>query len=85
MSKQLHELVETVVDEESFVAFLLAMSEDYVRSSGIDCPLAWQSDSIDSMLEAAAAWASETRNTAHQTPNPWQRCAEIIWAGKHYE
>ena len=85
MPKHLHELIETVTDEETFVAFLLAMSEDYAISGDSESVLSWQSNSIDSMLESAAAWAIDTQASAHQTSNPWRRCAEILWAGNHYE
>ena len=85
MSKQLHELIESVVDEETFVAFLLAMSEDYSLTGSIDSSLGWQSNSIDTLLESAAAWATDTHSSAYPSQNPWRRCAEIMWAGKHYE
>lgn len=93
----LFELVEKVTDEQTFVAFLRALGEDFAREQRvikaagatgrtIDDSGLWESTSIDQMFEAATAWAdsSEWRGDAAE-PDIWRRCAEIVLAGKHYE
>lgn len=93
MPRDLWQLLEQVVDERSFVAFVEALGEDFAEERRIDelqpgnpyshGPLGWQSKTIDEMLEAAAAWATDGKITSAE--NVWRRCAEILFAGKHYE
>jgi hypothetical protein len=51
----------------------------------------WQHWSIENFLEAAAAWAEDSKDGMPLQPgwqkaeNPWKRCAEILYMGKHYE
>lgn len=48
----------------------------------------WENGSIETFLHAAAAWGNQTRHglVDYDPPaNPWQRCAEILLMGKHYE
>ena len=98
MSIDLVMLLEAVVDEPSFVAFLEALSDDFAMSCEIEAeepsapygPLAlgWENGSVDAVLERAAAWATDTRDNPSLNPlgqTPWRRCAEIIFAGKYYE
>ena len=89
----LSELVATVCDEATFVAFLAALRCDFVSERGIEKPtpsnpygsgaLGWENVAFDDVLESAIRWA---RDTIHFTPtNPWQRCAMILFPGKFYE
>lgn len=57
----------------------------------------WQNGSIEQFLESAAAWGKDSMDGMPFQPeieglpkwekptNPWKRCAEIIYMGKHYE
>lgn len=55
----------------------------------------WQHWSIEDFLEAAAAWGEGSKGglplqingvpKCEEPSNPWKRCAEIIYMGKHYE
>lgn len=57
----------------------------------------WQNWSIEQFLESAAAWGEDSLDGMPSQPeiegvakwekpaNPWKRCAEIIYMGKHYE
>ena len=93
MAKDLLQLVESVVDEKSFIAFLGALGEDFAEEHQLERKnpgnpyetgaLGWQNGSIDQMLESAVAWATDCAPVSDT--NVWRRCAEIIFAGKHYE
>lgn len=55
----------------------------------------WQHGSIEAFLDAAAAWGQDSKDGMplqiigipkwEKPTNPWKRCAEIIFMGKHYE
>ena len=50
--------------------------------------LGWENGSIDTFLDAAAAWAtasSRSSPVSASRSNVWQRCAAILLAGKFYE
>ena len=92
-------LVEQVCDEESFLRFVSALRTDWederakeaVHPSSPYGPGAngWESGSIGAFLEAACAWADDTKKGTPfgYTPpaNVWRRCAQILYAGKFYE
>ncbi len=94
----LHSLAETVTDEQSFIAFLKALSEDRadevvkekLSPSSPYGPGAngWENGSIEAFLESAAAWAEDTIDQPEEFPrptNPWTHCAQILVIGKYYE
>lgn len=98
MSKNLNELANEVHDEQTFLEFLLLLSQD--REDEIQKELikpsspyepdtnGWENGSIEAFLEAAHAWgtASATGLVHYEVPdNPWTRAAHIILAGKLYE
>lgn len=96
--KVLIEIIETVSDEDSFVAFLMSLAEDRAKAVKIEknnpsSPYGsgvtgWQNISIEAFLESAASFAIDWKNNPKGLPNndnPWKRCARIIYAGKHYE
>lgn len=98
MSINLDELLKTVGDEQSFIGFIEALGMDFAEerlleetsSSSPYGPgaLGWEHGSIDTFLDAAAAWATaSSRNSPVSTSrsNVWQRCAAILLAGKSYE
>ncbi|WP_442101854.1 DUF7660 family protein [Pseudomonas sp. ITP1] len=85
-------------DEQSFIGFIETLGSDFAseRVSEKTTPSSpyepgvsgWENDSIDTFLDAAAAWATaSTRSFPPSAPvsNVWQRCASILLAGKFYE
>jgi hypothetical protein len=94
----LDELLVHVSDEASFIRFIQALGADFAHErsleelspSTLDWAGAseWENGSVDSFLDAAAAWAdSSSRSTSNDgaVSNVWQRCAAILLAGKFYE
>ena len=89
------DLLDSVQDEASFIAFVEALAGDFARERALEAEnpsspygpgaLGWQNDRIDTMLGCAAAYAGDTRNRGANDPNPWHRCAEILYMGKIYE
>ena len=97
MATDLLAKLDTVHDEDSFVVFVSALAADRAdeakeereKPSSPYGPgaLGWQNASIEDFLESAAAWAEDWKQSPRYAPpqNPWKRCAEILYAGKHYE
>lgn len=98
MSINLDELLKTVDDEQSFIRFIEALGMDFAeeRSLKETSPLSsygpgalgWENGSIDTFLDAAAAWATASSRSSPVSAsgsNVWQRCAAILLAGKFYE
>jgi hypothetical protein len=97
MADDLQGKLDSVCDEPSFVAFVAALGMDRALEvkKELESPsspygpgaLVWQNASIEGFLESAAAWAEDWRDSPQYVAggNPWKRCAEILYAGKHYE
>ncbi|WP_166793875.1 hypothetical protein [Pseudomonas sp. F01002] len=98
MCVDLHELLEIVNDEQSFIGFMAALGDDFSRERLLEetspsspfgpGALGWENGSVDTFLDAAASWAiASTRCslTDASVLNVWQRCAAILLAGKFYE
>jgi hypothetical protein len=98
MPKDLFALANAVHDEETFLEFLVALSQDWEEEQAIEKgkpsgpysagALGWENGSIGPMLDAAAAWGTSTVHDApryEKSENPWRRAAHIIHAGKFYE
>lgn len=98
MSIDLDELLERVIDEQSFIRFIEALGSDFASERVLEemtpsspyesSVLGWENESVDTFLDAAAAWATaSTRSSSQNVPvsNVWQRCASILLAGKFYE
>ncbi|MHA3737759.1 DUF7660 family protein [Pseudomonas sp. Eth.TT006] len=97
MSVDLDELLVRVTDEQSFIEFVAALSADFSQerarakttpSSHEASASGWENGAVDTFLDAAAAWAMATSRITHAdaaVSNVWQRCAEILLAGKFYE
>ena len=98
MPSDLNSKLDTVSDEDSFIAFLQALAED--RENEVEkekrAPSSpygpgangWENGKIEAFLGAAAGWATGSKNglPLYQKPeNPWKRCADIIYMGKIYE
>lgn len=91
------ELLETVVDEATFLTFVEALIRDRLasidagRDEGRTASIAdeqWENTTIEGFLEAAAAWATTTRFGATQNlegVGPWRKFATFLYLGKIYE
>ena len=78
-----HELLETVVDESSFLAFVQALLADRRTNAA-----SWENGTIEDFLEGALAWAESTQLGASQGlagASPWRRLATLLYCGKIYE
>lgn len=93
----LSEKLEEVQDEASFLAFVRELAEDRKAASAVEHrdtapfdsgPGAWENRSIESFLEAALAWAEDSRFGATQgleSADPWRKFAAFLYCGKVYE
>lgn len=92
------ELLKTVNDEKSFISFIEALGMDFAEDRSLEQTtpsspygpgsLGWENGSIDTFLDAAAAWAISSSRSSQANAcisNVWQRCAAILLAGKFYE
>jgi hypothetical protein len=80
---QLHEQLETVNDELTFLAFVRALAID--RRSDAEH---WENQSIESFLESACAWAEDSDFGSKQglsAASPWRKLATLLYCGKIYE
>ena len=97
MSDSLQAKLDAVCDEVSFVTFVSALASDRAdevrkEEQSPSSPFGagangWENTTVEAFLESAAAWAQDWKRSPQYTPaaNPWKRCAEILYAGKHYE
>ena len=94
----LHELMEAVSDEKSFLMFVdalrkdreLAAAAEKASPSGPFGPAqgGWENITIESFLEAACAWAADSEFGARQDlkeASPWKKFAAFLYCGKIYE
>src|SRR5262249_119468 len=94
----LHDLLKNVNSEDSLLVFIAALVKDRQDAvvaekenpSSTYGPVAggWENTSIESFLEAAAAWAESTHFGLTQglpPDNPWRRFASFLYCGKIYE
>ena len=80
---ELHDQLNGVKDEATFLAFVSALAADRRKK-----PEAWENDSVETFLEAAVAWAEDTGMGATQglsEASPWKRAAVFLYCGKIYE
>jgi hypothetical protein len=89
--------LEVVVDEETFVAFLDALAEDWgdERRREAEHPSnphgpgvnGWENVGFGDILEAAVACWRDNRpeSAVGDDGNIWRAAARIIWRGKYYE
>lgn len=79
----LFQLLDKVQDENTFIEFIYALSEDKINADD-----EWQNGTIESFLERSHAWAIASINGLQlykKSDNPWKRCADILYMGKIYE
>ncbi|WP_147361083.1 hypothetical protein [Colwellia sp. RSH04] len=91
------DLIEYVVDKQSFLIFAEALRQDREESDAIEsknpsspfnsAALGWNNGSIESFLEAAIAWADDTNfgELRLKGVSQWRLFAEFLLAGKQYE
>ena len=80
---QLHEQLEAVTDEATFLEFVRALANDR-RADG----KTWENDSIEDFLEAGGSWADDSGFGARQgllVASPWKKFAVFLYCGKIYE
>jgi hypothetical protein len=95
---ELHQLLESVVDERSFLAFVEALRNDReldvaAEKNNPSSPYGpttrgWENTTIESFLESAQAWAENSNFGARQnlsSTSPWRKFAEFLYCGKIYE
>jgi hypothetical protein len=95
---ELHQLLESVSDEKSFLTFVEALRKDRELDAAAEInepsnpydstSRGWENTTIASFLEAAQAWAEDTDFGASLKPPPknsWQRFALFLYCGKIYE
>lgn len=94
----LHDQLELVTDQESFVAFVRALAQDRVSAAQADAESrappygadagGWENTSIEAFLEAAVSWAEDSNFGATQglaTVSLWRKFAVFLYCGKIYE
>lgn len=80
---QLHERLEKVTDQATFLAFVQALI-----ANRRDDAEHWENASIEDFLEAASAWAEDSAFGSQQglsLASPWRQFATFLYSGKIYE
>lgn len=89
------DLLERVVDKQTFIEFVQALAEERARAQEIearhpnaymtDSALGWQNDDISSFLSAALeCFIAQPITYLEQNPS-WKMFAEFLYFGKIYE
>lgn len=98
MSADLHFLLESVTDENSFLAFARALVADRLDAKAKEAETpscrygsganGWENGTIEEFLESAISWAQATNVGLTQgldRSNPWKRFGVFLYCGKIYE
>jgi hypothetical protein len=95
---ELHDLLESVSDEQSFLTFVNALRKD--READVTAEKAspsspygptqggWENVTIESFLASACSWAEDTGFGETQGlggASPWKKSATFLYLGKIYE
>jgi hypothetical protein len=92
--KALHEILENVKDQESFIVFAKALMKDREPHEGkkpneVGFVDDWANNDIWGFLESAIGWAESSDFGLKQDPslksNPWRQFATFLYCGKIYE
>ena len=92
--KELHQVLEEVKDEVSFLAFVKALITDREPHEGkatdeVGFVEDWANNDISGFLESAVAWAEDSGFGEKQRPelakNRWKQFATFLYCGKIYE
>jgi len=78
----LREQLLKVTDRDSFLAFVRALEADRTAQ-----PHTWETSTIEEFLEAARAWAEDSRElpTGVALDPSWRAFATFLYCGKIYE
>lgn len=82
---ELHDLLDQVNDDQTFLRFARALMTD--RATSPD-DTGWQNNTIVGFLESAIAWAEDSDfglSQGLQPSNAWQQFAVFLYCGKIYE
>ncbi len=97
MTEDLDELLEAVVDRNSFLTFVKALVADrqdeiVKEKENPSSPWGpgangWQHGTIEGYLEAAVSWMEDSQGTAWELPEEpsWKSFATFLYRGKSYE
>ncbi|MCU6499569.1 hypothetical protein LPN04_17380 [Rugamonas sp. A1-17] len=80
---QLHDRLEAVIDEATFLDFVRALTADRLENSQ-----EWENGTIEDFLEAASSWADDSEFGSRQglsNASPWKKFAVFLYCGKIYE
>lgn len=90
----LEDKLDRVTDRETFLEFVRALAADRAEMAKDEAkypyggqPDGWESSTIESYLEAAVAWAVDSRDLPTGLPSTpsWQAFATFLYCGKIYE
>lgn len=97
-TSQLEAILDSVIDERSFLRFVQALAEDWEdeQQKELASPSSpygpgangWENGTIGAYLDATVRWGDASINGLrfYEKPsNPWKRAAEILYMGKLYE
>jgi hypothetical protein len=82
----LHESIRSVSSSEELAAFIVALRSDFDENRQD-----WENVDLPSAFEAMAAWLRDMQRAKNQrseslaTVNPFQLCAQVLYAAKVYE
>ncbi|WP_237067496.1 DUF7660 family protein [Microbulbifer guangxiensis] len=92
--KELHEILDEVKDEKSFLEFAKSLMEDREAHEGkpvneVGFAGDWANNDISAFLGAAIAWAEDSdfgvlQDSTLET-NKWKQFAVFLYCGKIYE
>lgn len=94
MVDNLNDLLDAVVDEASFMAFIGALIADRILANETKIDTfgrdgnGWENHSIEDFLGAASAWANASKfgkNQGLSDTNMWKKFAVFLYCGKIYE
>ena len=82
----LHERMRSVTSSAELAGFILALNSDFGANRND-----WENADLSSAFEAMAAWLRDMERARNQrgeslaTLNPFQLCAQVLYASKVYE
>ena len=97
MAEDLDELLETVVDRNSFLTFVKALvadrQDEVAKEKGNPSSPwgasanSWEHGTIEGFLDSAIAWMEDSQGTAWELPAEpsWKSFATFLYRGKSYE
>lgn len=97
MAEDLDEMLEVIVDRDSFLVFVKALIVDRLDEvakekekpspAWVAGANGWEHGTIEGYLDAAVAWMEDSRGTAWELPTEptWKSFATFLYRGKEYE